>query len=113
MKIMRLGPVGAEVPVLIGPDGRHYSLTDLTDAIDADFLRRNGIDQVRVAFADDALPETDIAGQRIGAPVARPGVVVGIGMNYAVHAIESGATAPTEPVIFYKAPNTVVGPYDE
>jgi 2-keto-4-pentenoate hydratase/2-oxohepta-3-ene-1,7-dioic acid hydratase in catechol pathway len=45
--------------------------------------------------------------------VARPGAVVCLRLNYAAHAVESGVAAPTEPVVFYKAPNTVVGPYDD
>ncbi len=36
-----------------------------------------------------------------------------IGQNYAAHAAESGATPPERPIMFYKAPNTVVGPYDD
>jgi 2-keto-4-pentenoate hydratase/2-oxohepta-3-ene-1,7-dioic acid hydratase in catechol pathway len=54
------------------------------------------------------VPETE----RWGSPVARPGKVVCIGLNYSDHAEESGMPIPTEPVIFLKAANTVVGPYD-
>ncbi len=50
---------------------------------------------------------------RIGAPVARPQAVLCIGMNSAAHARETGAEPPTNPVLFYKAPNTVVGPDDD
>ncbi len=35
-----------------------------------------------------------------------------IGQNYAAHAAESGAEPPTAPIVFFKHPNTVVGPYD-
>lgn len=51
-------------------------------------------------------------GLRIGAPVARPTAVVCIGQNYAAHAAESGSLPPEHPVIFFKHPNTVVGPDD-
>ncbi len=37
MKFARLGPVGAEVPVVVGDDGAR-SLAGLTDDIDAAFL---------------------------------------------------------------------------
>jgi 2-keto-4-pentenoate hydratase/2-oxohepta-3-ene-1,7-dioic acid hydratase in catechol pathway len=40
-------------------------------------------------------------------------VVLCIGQNYAAHAAESGAEPPETPIMFYKAPNTVVGPYDD
>ena len=45
--------------------------------------------------------------------MARPAAVVCIGMNYAAHAAETGATPPEHPVVFFKHPNTVVGPYDD
>jgi 2-keto-4-pentenoate hydratase/2-oxohepta-3-ene-1,7-dioic acid hydratase in catechol pathway len=111
MKLMRVGPVGAERPVMAGTDGRHYDLSGVTTDIDGAFLAGGGLDRVRAAAGD--LPEIDISGQRIGPPIAKPGVVLCIGMNYAAHAAETGAPPPGEPVIFYKAPNTVVGPYDD
>src|SRR4051794_13225131 len=49
---------------------------------------------------------------RVGSPLARPGAVVCIGLNYAAHAAESGAAAPEHPVLFLKTPNTVGGPHD-
>ena len=36
-----------------------------------------------------------------------------IGQNYAAHAAESGSEPPTVPILFYKHPNTVVGPFDD
>jgi len=54
-----------------------------------------------------------IADFRIGSPVARPTKVICVGLNYAKHAIESGMTPPPEPVIFMKAPDTVIGPNDD
>lgn len=110
MKFMRVGAPGAEKPVLLS-GGRHYDLSAITPDIDGAFLAADGIARVRAAAAD--LPEIDVTGLRVGAPVARPGVVLCVGQNYAAHAAESGATPPTTPIVFYKAPNTVVGPYDE
>ncbi|NUP62008.1 MAG: fumarylacetoacetate hydrolase family protein, partial [Nonomuraea sp.] len=57
--------------------------------------------------------KADGSGLRVGAPVARPGKVVCIGLNYRDHAAESGAEPPAEPVVFMKAADTVIGPYDE
>ncbi|WP_155372444.1 fumarylacetoacetate hydrolase family protein [Catellatospora vulcania] len=110
MKFMRVGAPGAEKPVLLS-GGRHYDLSPVTPDIDGAFLAADGVGRVRAAAAD--LPEIDVTGLRVGAPVARPGVVLCVGQNYAAHAAESGAPSPTTPIVFYKAPNTVVGPYDE
>jgi 2-keto-4-pentenoate hydratase/2-oxohepta-3-ene-1,7-dioic acid hydratase in catechol pathway len=113
MKLMRIGEPGAERPVLLTADDLHLDLSALTDDIDAAFLAGGGLDRVRQAAAHGELPRVDVTGQRIGAPIARPSAVLCIGMNYAAHAAETGSAPPTEPVLFYKAPNTVVGPDDD
>lgn len=113
MKLMRIGPAGAERPVLLADDGRHHDLTGLATDIDGAFLAAGGVAAVRRAYRSGELPEVEVTGQRVGAPVAHPGVVLCLGLNYAAHAAESGAPPPAEPVVFYKAPNTVVGPYDD
>jgi 2-keto-4-pentenoate hydratase/2-oxohepta-3-ene-1,7-dioic acid hydratase in catechol pathway len=105
MKYMRVGPAGEERPVA-HVDGRYYDLSAVTADIDPRFLASGGVSTV------SGLAEIDIAGQRIGAPIGRPGVVLCIGQNYAAHAAESGAQPPDVPIMFYKAPNTVVGPHD-
>ncbi|MGW4461994.1 fumarylacetoacetate hydrolase family protein [Micromonospora sp. NPDC004704] len=106
MKYMRVGPFGAERPVA-HTDGRYFELSGITGDIDGAFLATGGVTDVT------GLPEIDITGLRIGAPIARPGVVLCVGLNYAAHAAESGAASPEHPVVFYKAPNTLVGPYDD
>ncbi|MGW3510071.1 fumarylacetoacetate hydrolase family protein [Streptomyces sp. NPDC000994] len=113
MRIMRVGPLGAERPVALLPDGRHLDLSGLTDDIDGAFLAGDGPNRVREAISGNRLPEIDVTGQRVGSPVARPGVVLCIGMNYAAHAAESGSEPPQWPIVFYKSPHTVVGPDDE
>jgi 2,4-diketo-3-deoxy-L-fuconate hydrolase len=110
---MRVGALGAERPVVLDDNDSAYSLTGLTSDIDGAFLASDGIARVREALTSDALPPDDIAGERIGAPIARPPAVVCVGMNYAAHAAESGAAPPERPVIFFKHPNTVVGPNDD
>ncbi|MDT4907691.1 MAG: hypothetical protein QOI69_932 [Pseudonocardiales bacterium] len=113
MKLMRIGEPGAERPVLLTADDLHLDLSALTEDIDAAFLAGGGLDRVRQAAAQGELPRVDVTGQRIGAPIARPSAVLCIGMNYAAHAAETGSAPPTEPVLFYKAPNTVIGPDDD
>jgi 2-keto-4-pentenoate hydratase/2-oxohepta-3-ene-1,7-dioic acid hydratase in catechol pathway len=113
MRLMRVGEPGQERPVLAGADGHHYDLSPLTDDIDGAFLERITDDPSLVSAAVDRLPVVDVAGLRIGAPIARPSAVLCIGQNYAAHAAESGAAPPEQPILFYKSPNTVVGPHDD
>ena len=112
MQLMRLGAPGRERPFVRDDAGTVRDLAPLTDDIDGAFLAADGIDRVRRALAEGTLPEVDVDGLRIGAPVARPTAVVCIGQNYAAHAAESGSAPPEHPVVFFKHPNTVVGPND-
>lgn len=112
MRFARLGAVGREIPALVDGD-RFFDLRPLISDVTGDFLADDPV--ARVAAARDAgrLPQIEDAGAlRIGAPIARPSAVVCIGMNYAAHAAESGSSAPEAPIMFLKAPNTVVGPFD-
>jgi 2,4-diketo-3-deoxy-L-fuconate hydrolase len=94
-------------------DGTVYDLSSVTGDFDGAFFAGGGVGRARDAVASGRLPVLDASGLRTGAPVARPGAVICIGQNYAAHAAESGAEPPTSPIIFFKHPNTVVGPYDD
>ena len=111
MELLRLGAVGRERP-FVRDAGTVYDLASLTTDIDGAFLAADGIARVRAALERGELTVADVDGLRIGAPVARPTAVVCIGQNYAAHAAESGSEPPEHPVIFFKHPNTVVGPDD-
>lgn len=112
MKLMRIGERGAERPALVAEDGTILDLSGLTTDIDAAFLASGGIDRVRRAVGEERLPRLEATGERVGAPIARPGKVVCIGLNYRDHARETGAAIPERPVVFLKDPYTVVGPND-
>jgi 2,4-didehydro-3-deoxy-L-rhamnonate hydrolase len=113
MKLARLGRLGDEVPVVVQDDGVVHDISSVTAEIDGDFWESGGVERVRAAFAAGSLPVVeDAASLRIGAPIAKPGSIVCIGMNYAAHAAESGAEPPTIPVLFFKAANTIAGPND-
>ncbi|WP_282205024.1 fumarylacetoacetate hydrolase family protein [Kitasatospora fiedleri] len=113
MKLLRIGAPGEEVPAVLDADGTAYSLAGLTRDIDGAFLAGGGVERVRAALAAGSLPVVESAGVRRGAPVARPGKVVCVGLNYRDHAEETGAAIPARPVVFMKDPATVVGPDDE
>ncbi|HET8599958.1 MAG TPA: fumarylacetoacetate hydrolase family protein [Segeticoccus sp.] len=113
MRLARRGPGGAEHPA-VEQDGRWFDLSAVTTDIDGAFLERGGLAEVRAALASGGLPAlAEAESLRFGAPIARPSAVICIGMNYAEHAAESGARPPSQPVVFLKTPNTVVGPHDD
>lgn len=113
MYLMRVGPVGRERPVVRDDNGDHFDLRSVTDDIDGAFLVQDGISRAREALEEGRLRRTDVSVERVGAPVARPMAVICIGQNYAAHAAESGGSPPERPVIFFKHPNTVIGPNDD
>ena len=117
VRLVRLGPLGQEKPAVIGDDNVLYDISVLTPDIDGAFLSRGGITEVQQALDAATLATIDDpadgTGLRLGAPIARPMAVICVGMNYAAHARESGAEPPKQPVIFFKHPNTVVGPFDD
>ncbi|MEW1719480.1 fumarylacetoacetate hydrolase family protein [Streptomyces sp. NPDC093109] len=114
MKLLRVGTAGAERPALLDPDGvtlRDLSglVTDIDGALLAD---DDALGRIRDAAASGELPVLDGDQVRVGAPLGRIGKIVCIGLNYHDHAAETGSEIPAEPIIFFKAPDTVVGPED-
>jgi len=115
LALVRLGDAGHERPFAL-VDGIVWNIESVTSDIDGAFLAGGGIEQVRAGLAAgrfDNLGALESLGLRVGTPVARPGKVVCVGLNYSDHAAETGATVPSEPVLFMKDPSTVVGPYDQ
>ncbi|GHJ90603.1 MULTISPECIES: fumarylacetoacetate hydrolase family protein [Streptomyces] len=117
MKLLRVGPPGAERPALLDGDGTLRDLSSFTDDVDGSLLSDTAtLDRIRAAAEAGVLPaygeSGDATGLRIGPPVGRIGKVVCIGLNYHGHAAETGQATPAEPVVFLKAADTVVGPDD-
>jgi 2-keto-4-pentenoate hydratase/2-oxohepta-3-ene-1,7-dioic acid hydratase in catechol pathway len=112
MRLLRVGPAGRERPAALDREGRLRDLSGVVAEIDGPWLAGDGIGRAHTAIEAGELPELD-PDVRIGPPVARPGKIVCIGLNYSDHAEETHAEIPAEPVVFMKAPNTVIGPNDE
>jgi 2-keto-4-pentenoate hydratase/2-oxohepta-3-ene-1,7-dioic acid hydratase in catechol pathway len=111
MKLLRVGEFRKEKPAVMMPDGRVVDVSSKVRDYDSAFFEDGGVEKLRAIVKGD-LPSIDLGGKRLGSPVARPYKVLGVGLNYADHAKESGMPIPPEPVMFTKATNTVVGPND-
>ncbi|MGW8689076.1 fumarylacetoacetate hydrolase family protein, partial [[Kitasatospora] papulosa] len=114
MKLLRVGPAGSERPALLDRNGTLRDLSGLVPDIDGELLAdASALTRVReAAQTPDVLPPLDANGLRVGPPLGRIGKIVCIGLNYHDHAAETGAAIPDEPILFFKAPDTVVGPED-
>jgi 2-keto-4-pentenoate hydratase/2-oxohepta-3-ene-1,7-dioic acid hydratase in catechol pathway len=114
MKFRQIGPKGKEVPVVIDSEGTYFDLSPVTTDISGDFLQDNGPQRVADMLSNGELEEIpDASAMRVGAPIARPQAVICVGQNYAAHAAESGSDVPSVPLVFFKHPNTIIGPYDD
>lgn len=112
MKLIRFGEAGKEKPG-VHINGVDYDVSGFIQDYNAPFFENGGLphlgwmlDQHKEMLRK--IPE----GSRIGCPVASPSKIVCIGLNYADHAKETGATLPAEPVVFMKATSSITGPYD-
>src|SRR5271155_5503555 len=114
MRLIRFGPKGKEKPGILTHENIRIDLSGFFPDWNSAFFASDGLRQLgeMLANKDGSLPKVPAA-ERWSAPIARPGKVICIGLNYSDHARESGMPVPEEPIIFLKASNTVVGPYDE
>lgn len=109
MKLARIGERGSEVPAVLDQDGVHRDVSSLVSDFTPEFFAGDGTERLRSSDLS-ALPAVE---GRIGAPIARPSLILCVGLNYIDHANESSMKVPEEPILFTKAPNCLVGPYDE
>lgn len=110
MRLARIGEIGKERPSIIFGETVIF-----VDSLISDWSREALEDGAfsRVAQSDLAsLPSEPLGKNRIGAPIKNPTKVICVGLNYLGHIKESNAQTPEEPIIFMKAPDTVVGPND-
>lgn len=114
---MRLAMIHADSgPRIAGvtSDGRFVDLRG-GDPTLADSLRglisAGQLDAARRAF-EAGLRDNRLMTGRLLAPIANPSKVICIGLNYRDHALESNSPIPTEPVVFNKFPQAVIGPED-
>lgn len=114
MKLIRFGEPGKEKPGVLIDNGKRKDCSDHFSDWDHAFFQGGGLSKLATLIKRDGDNLPDVSeGMRWGACVSRPWKVICIGLNYCDHAAESGMPVPTEPIVFMKATNTVVGPYDE
>jgi 2,4-diketo-3-deoxy-L-fuconate hydrolase len=111
MKLMRVGPKGAERPALLDDTGTIRDLSGRVDDIAGKALSDEGLAAIR-ALDPTTLPKVP-QGTRIGPCVGRIGKLCCVGLNYTDHAIETNNPIPEEPVLFGKAVTSICGPNDD
>ncbi len=113
MKLIRFGNPGKEKTGVIINDTQ-YDTSAFGEDYNEAFFETDGLSRLKkfVKNNEGKLPKV-ADGTRLGSPIARPSKILCIGLNYADHAKETGATPPAEPVLFMKSTTALVGPNDD
>ena len=112
MKLVRYGKAGKEKPGVIDAKGKLRDCSGIVGDWAGDELAPKHIKKVAKALKSGELKSVS-GSPRIGACVGRPVNFIAVGLNYADHAAESNMPIPSEPILFNKAPNCIVGPNDD
>ena len=113
MKMIRFGEVGQEKPGVLLNDGTRLDASGFGSDYDEQFFASGGIEKLRQWLSRNSSSAARVSSSgRLGAPICRPSKIICIGLNYRDHAAETGAEIPKEPVIFFKATTSLVGPND-
>ena len=112
MKLIRFGNKGLEKPgVFI--DGKRLDCSLLFEDWNQSFFQNDGLEKL-ADLLKEVVSDLPVVSEKIrwANPIARPGMIMCIGLNYSDHAKEAGMDIPTEPILFMKATNTIAGPFD-
>jgi 2,4-diketo-3-deoxy-L-fuconate hydrolase len=114
MKLIRFGEPGDESPGLIMEDALRLDASAFTRDYDEAFFADDGLSRLNHWLRENAVSAPRVAQSvRLGSPIFRPSKIVCIGLNFRDHARESKMEIPEEPVIFFKASSSLVGPNDD
>lgn len=114
MKLIRFGDPGRERPGVLLPDATRLDVSAFGSDYDEAFLGGDGLARLSGWLEKNKATAPRVAPSvRWAAPICRPSKIVCIGLNYRDHAAESGMALPKEPVIFFKATTSLVGPDDD
>ena len=111
MKLLRYGNPRQEKPGMLDQNGTVRDLSNIVEDISGDVLLPEGLEKLK-NLDPDSLPTIE-GSPRMGACVSGIGKFICIGLNYSDHAEVTGASVPSEPIIFSKATSAVCGPDDD
>lgn len=112
MKLIRWGLNGQERPGICH-EGRHFDLSGWEEDFGETFFATGGMTRLQKFWNENKGSLPEISGEaRLGTPFLRPSKIICVGLNYADHARETGATPPKEPIIFFKSTTALCGPND-
>jgi 2,4-diketo-3-deoxy-L-fuconate hydrolase len=114
MKLIRFGEPGQEKPGVLLADGNRIDVSAVGWNYNESFFANGGLVELGSWLQKHASSAPRVESSvRLGPAVCRPSKIICIGLNYRDHAAETKAEAPKEPVLFFKATTSLVGPNDD
>jgi 2-keto-4-pentenoate hydratase/2-oxohepta-3-ene-1,7-dioic acid hydratase in catechol pathway len=113
MKLLRFGTPGNEKPGVETSDGKWIDCSAFGSDWSEDFFASDGISRLEVWLKDNKSSCPEISKDlRLGPPTLRPSKIMCVGLNFSLHAKESGVEVPKQPILFMKATSAISGPFD-
>ena len=110
MKLLRVGQHGQEKVAAMDSENKIRDLSSHIDDLNPDtinFITLEKLQKIKI----ETLPEIP-NNTRIGPCVNRPSNILCIGLNYSLHAEQTGSKLPDNPIVFNKSPDCLQGPND-
>ena len=110
MKLLRVGDFGKETVAALDVNGKIRDLSKHIQDLNPDTINFENLKKLESLKLEE-LPEID-SKKRVGACISRPSNILCIGLNYSLHAKQTGSKLPNYPIVFNKSPDCLQGPFD-
>ena len=110
MKLLRVGQPGQEKVAVMDLENKIRDLSSHIDDLNPDTINFKTLERLK-KIKVETLPEISKSA-RIGPCVNRPSNILCIGLNYSLHAEQTGSKLPDNPIVFNKSPDCLQGPND-
>ena len=110
MKLLRVGQHGQEKVAAMDSENKIRDLSSHIDDLNPDTINFKTLEKLQ-KIKIETLPEIP-NNTRIGPCVNRPSNILCIGLNYSLHAEQTGSKLPVNPIVFNKSPDCLQGPND-
>tara|TARA_Y100000768_G_scaffold281765_1_gene216641 strand:+ start:1263 stop:2102 length:840 start_codon:yes stop_codon:yes gene_type:complete len=110
MKFLRVGQHGQEKVAALDSENKIRDLSSHIDDLNPETINFKTLEKLK-KIKIDTLPEVSKS-IRIGSCVNRPSNILCIGLNYSLHAEQTGSKLPDYPIVFNKSPDCLQGPND-
>ena len=110
MKLLRVGQHGQEKVAVMDSENKIRDLSSHIDDLNPDTINFKTLERLQ-KINIETLPEIP-NNTRIGPCVNRPSNILCIGLNYSLHAEQTGSKLPDNPIVFNKSPDCLQGPND-